>query len=422
MNRRRWARVLGLGLAMGIALPVAAKPKAEPPAPPDPAPISVKERGSYGVVFQKVLFRIPAGTPLATTRLRGKVVKQTTWDGDSEESNAFDVSATDELRRLGYDAKDAGDAVFSQESTVHARFQIAAIVHAMTLTFDVKPDRRSYGTLAEDSAGRADMEIEFQIFDAVEKKLVAKKRVQASGSEESRSPTPMPKALIAGLRTALADAAFIEPMLKGAAAKPAGAVATKRRLRRCPAESVALPGRIADALAAVVVVAVGAANGSGAMISDDGYAVTAAHIVGSEKSALLRLKSGLELPAEVVAVDAGRDAALLKIPGRGYACLRTTAAPPAVGTEIWAIGNPVAVELARSVTRGVVSGNQVVRDRSYLQTDAAVNPGNSGGPLLDSNGSIRGIVVEKIWLPGVEGLGFAVPIDDAERALAIEWE
>jgi S1-C subfamily serine protease len=414
----RWLGVLGLAAA--LAAPGFAKKDEAPPVPLPPEPISVKQRGSYAVVFEKVLFRIPAGTPLATTRLRGKVVKQSTWDGDSEESDTFDVSATDELRRLGYDAKDSGDAMFSQEGTVHARFQIAAVVHAMTLEFDVKPDRRNYSMLAEDSTGKGDMEIEFRVFDAVEKKVVSTKRVKAQGISQGRSPMPMPPTLLSGLRAVLADAAFIEPMLKGSAATKPGDAVAKLSLRRCSAASAALPSQMQNALAAVVVVAVGGSTGSGALITDDGYAVTAAHIVGKEKSALLRLKSGLELPAEVVAVDTGRDAALLKIPGRGYACLRTASAQPAVGTEIWAIGNPV--ELARSVTRGVVSGNQVVRERAYLQTDAAVNPGNSGGPLLDSAGAVRGIVVEKIWLPGVEGLGFAIPIGEAERVLGIEWQ
>ncbi|HEU4430544.1 MAG TPA: trypsin-like peptidase domain-containing protein [Myxococcota bacterium] len=417
---RYWKCVGVSALALILAAPLFAKEE-KLASPPEPAPISAKERGSYGVVFERVLFRIPAGTPLATTRLRGKVVKQTTWDGDAQDSDAFDVASTDELRRLGYDARDAGDAVFTPDSTVHTRFQIAAIVHAMTLEFDVKPDRRNYGaTLSEDSTGRANMEIEFQVFDAVAKKLVSRKRVTAIGSDVGRSPTPMPKALLHGLRLALGDSAFVEPMLMSAATTTA--VAQKRKLHRCQAAELSLPSRMPDALAAVVVVAVGSSNGAGALISDDGYVVTAAHIVGDEKSALLRLKLGLELPAEVIFIDSGRDAALLKIPGRGYACLRTASAAPPIGTEIWAIGNPVSEELARSVTRGVVSGNQTVRGRSYLQTDAAVNPGNSGGPLIDSAGAIRGIVVEKIWLPGVEGLGFAIPIDDAERALGIEWE
>ncbi len=395
-----------------------------PQLPPEPQPIAAGKGGSYPVVFQKVLFRIPTGTPLGVTRLRGKVIKETNWDGDAEESSHFNVSATDELRRLGYDVKDASDAVFTPGSTVEARYQIAAIVHALRLEFDLEPDSSNYSLISEESVSRADMEIEFQIFDAVDKKTVSKKRVQGRAIEQGRTGAPMPKALVSGLRQALADAAFVAPLLRNAPASPAAAPAAPQTvpLKRCAIASLQLPAGLSRAQEAVVVVVVGAGGGAGTLVSDDGYVLTAAHVLGAQSSALLRFKSGLELPAEVVRVDSGRDAALLKVPGRGYACLRTESSMAAVGTEIWAIGNPFAEELARSVTRGVVSGNQTIRERTYLQTDAAVNPGNSGGPLLDAAGQLRGIVVEKIWLPGIEGLGFAVPIADAERALGITWQ
>ena len=111
-----------------------------------------------------------------------------------------------------------------------------------------------------------------------------------------------------------------------------------------------------------------------------------------------------------------RDAALLKVPGRGYACLRTERSTVKVGTEIWAIGNPVAEELARSVTRGVASGNRTIRGRSFLQTDAAVNPGNSGGPLLDASGNVIGI--NTAVAGDSQGIGFAIPINIARPLLA----
>jgi S1-C subfamily serine protease len=234
----------------------------------------------------------------------------------------------------------------------------------------------------------------------------------------------MPAAFVAGLRRALADPEFVAPILEN---RPGTAEARAPALEpipvsRCSLERLKLPPDLPSAQEAVVVVIVGSSSGTGTVISDDGYVLTAAHVVGAQLGAVLRFKSGLELPAEVVRVDAARDAALLKVPGRGHACLRTETKTVGVGTEIWAIGNPIAEELARSVTRGVASGNRTIQDRSYLQTDAAVNPGNSGGPLLDARGRLRGIVVVKLEGSGIEGLAFAVPIADAESALGIAWK
>jgi S1-C subfamily serine protease len=317
--------------------------------------------------------------------------------------------------------RDASDAVFTPSSTVEARYQIAAIVHALQYEYRLVRDSSHYVDVSEDTSGTATLEVEFQLFDAVEKQTVSKIRVPGYGFERGRSPAPIPKALVSALRHALADATFVAPLLRGAKPAPPAAVAQAIAVTRCDS-TPPLPNGLVRAQDAVVAVVAGAANGTGAVVSADGYVLTAAHLVGTQKSVLLRFKSGLELPAEVVRVDAGRDTALLKAPGRGFACLRTEPTSPAVGTEIWAIGNPLSDELARSVTRGVVSGNQTVQNRSYLQTDAAVNPGSSGGPLLDASGAVRGIVIEKVWVPGVEGLGFAVPIADAERVLGISWK
>jgi S1-C subfamily serine protease len=401
----------------------ATPPEATPP-PPEPEPIAAGAAGSHPLVFQKALFRIPAGTPLSVARLRGRIVEERSWEGELQESRTFNVSATDELKRLGYDVRDSSDAVFTPGSTAEARFQIAAIVHDLKLEFDVKPDPTTAGRKLVNVSSSATLQIEFQIFDSVAKRTVSKKRVEGHAVEKARPGAPMPAAFVAGLRRALADPEFVAPILEN---RPGTAEARAPALEpipvsRCSLERLKLPPDLPSAQEAVVVVIVGSSSGTGTVISDDGYVLTAAHVVGAQLGAVLRFKSGLELPAEVVRVDAARDAALLKVPGRGHACLRTETKTVGVGTEIWAIGNPIAEELARSVTRGVASGNRTIQDRSYLQTDAAVNPGNSGGPLLDARGRLRGIVVVKLEGSGIEGLAFAVPIADAESALGIAWK
>lgn len=395
-------------------------------AEPEPQPVAVGEGGSRSVAFQKVLFRIPAGTPLSVTRLRGRVVDESNWTGEARESESFNVTATDELKRLGYDVRDESGSVFTPETTTEARYRIAAIVHSINLEFDVRYKSGTYQTAYESLSSSAKMKIEFQIFDAEENVMVAKTTVPGS-AVEVRAPNSsalMPKAFVAGLRRAFADEKFVAPLLKDTSkVSDAGADARNSlSVKRCAGADHRLPGDLPRIQESIVEIVIGSGGGTGAIVSDDGFVLTAAHVVGSQPQVVLRFKSGFEIPAEVVRVDKGRDAALVKAPGRGYSCLGVEPAAVAVGSTIWAIGNPLTDELARSVTRGVASGNRVIRDRTYLQTDAAINPGNSGGPIVDDQGLIRGIVVGKLSGSGLEGLGFAVPISDAVSALDILWQ
>ena len=86
---------------------------------------------------------------------------------------------------------------------------------------------------------------------------------------------------------------------------------------------------------------------------------------------------------------------------------------------MFAIGAPVDDRLSGSVSRGIVSGYPELEGKRLLQTDAAVNPGNSGGPILSETGEVLGVVSSKYFGVGVEGLGFAVPTETAAQVLGL---
>jgi serine protease Do len=111
----------------------------------------------------------------------------------------------------------------------------------------------------------------------------------------------------------------------------------------------------------------------------------------------------------------------LKPAGSGFPFLPLMVeGPPAIGSRLYAIGTPWGEELAFSVTQGVVSGLRDIDGPSYLQTDASLNKGNSGGPLLSEEGKVVAVVTRKIVGLGAEGLAFGVPITTAVRSLNIE--
>ncbi|HBM75191.1 MAG TPA: peptidase S1, partial [Clostridiaceae bacterium] len=170
-------------------------------------------------------------------------------------------------------------------------------------------------------------------------------------------------------------------------------------------------------------------EGSGIIISSDGYIMTNYHVVeyadpksGVSSQALLEvfLPDGKQAQAKFIGGDDENDLAVIKV--------NLTNLPVAelgdsskleVGEPAVAIGNPLGMEFAGSVTVGVISAlNRQVETEdktlNLIQTDAAINPGNSGGALVNSKGQVIGINTVKISETGVEGLGFAIPVNDAK--------
>jgi S1-C subfamily serine protease len=208
------------------------------------------------------------------------------------------------------------------------------------------------------------------------------------------------------------------------AGSPAGSggdgVAADRRL--ADAYSEAVVGIVDGAAPAVVSIGVSGADGamgagSGVVIAPDGYALTNDHVVAGQKQLRVRLTDGRQLPAAVVGEDASTDLALIRVSASGLPFARLgSSAPLRVGQLVVAIGNPLG--FSESVSAGIVSaksrGLRSIDGRlidNIIQHTAALNPGNSGGPLLTTAQEIVGI--NTAIIAGAQGIGFAVPSDTA---------
>ena len=161
-------------------------------------------------------------------------------------------------------------------------------------------------------------------------------------------------------------------------------------------------------------------TGSGFIISEDGYILTNYHVVESAARILVMMEDGAAHEAVLVGGEnITSDVAVLKIEATGLSAARLgSSADMRVGSTIFAIGNPLG-ELTYTITGGLVSSlNREVsiepgRTLNMFQIDAAVNSGNSGGPVYNEFGQVVGVVTAKTKLEGVEGIGFAIPIDAA---------
>lgn len=165
-------------------------------------------------------------------------------------------------------------------------------------------------------------------------------------------------------------------------------------------------------------------TGSGIIISGDGYIVTNNHVIDGASSVKVTLNTGSEYDAKIVGSDSKSDLAVLKITPNETLTVAELgdSSKLEVGERAIAIGNPLGMEFFGSVTQGIISAvNRSIsvdnRTLSVIQTDAAINEGNSGGALVNAYGQVVGINSVKIASSSVEGMGFAIPITEAKPIL-----
>src|SRR5471032_2697753 len=156
--------------------------------------------------------------------------------------------------------------------------------------------------------------------------------------------------------------------------------------------------------------------GAGFIIGADGYILSNAHVIEDADTITVTLSDQREFDAKVIGVDTRTDIALLKIDGKGLPQASIgSSAKARVGEWVFAIGSPF--DLDHTVTAGIISAK--ARETGdflpLIQTDVAVNPGNSGGPLINMRGEVVGINSQIYSQSGYMGISFAIPIDEAMR-------
>ena len=166
--------------------------------------------------------------------------------------------------------------------------------------------------------------------------------------------------------------------------------------------------------------------GTGLILTEDGYIVTNTHILDGTDSVTVTLWDDRELEAKLVGADNVSDLAVLKVEAEGLTPAEFCGTSVSIGDRVAALGNPLGMELRGTLTDGIVSA--INRDVSYnshsmtlLQTNAAINEGNSGGPLLNMYGQVVGITNMKMMgtsaYSAIEGIGFAIPTSTIQEVV-----
>lgn len=373
--------------------------------------------GSQPIAFYRIIFHVQPGSEIGGHHdglARVKWTKYYWQSGISVGSDEFKLAASEEMRNCGYDVLGGENIVFGEDKSSKARFQLGGTIK------DIKYN--TYAPLAGNFS-EAKITVEWQLMDALKREVIFKLTSGGYGKQSGVSIGVILTSFRNALRQLLSNDSFIEIVtmkpedLDNKLFDETLTIKTSKMN-----ESIILPEDIEKVMEGVVLIKVGATHASGFLVSEDGYILTAAHVVSGVQEVSVILKSGLELSAKVLRVDERQDIAIIKIDGKGHKalCIETTKLP-SVGIEIYAIGSPVSEKLSFTVSKGIISGYREIGNFRYIQTDASLNPGNSGGPLLNKYGKVIGIVSWKIVAQGIEGLSFGIPLHIVAYRLNINW-
>lgn len=261
------------------------------------------------------------------------------------------------------------------------------------------------------------MTAEWQVFDPFKREIVARIPTISGGQHRDYLPDGVEQAVYAAfrgsVRALLADPSY-RAIVLAPAARPTSATPAVAESIRLAAKPITGKRTVGDAAGSVVAIFAEKGHGSGFLVSDDGYVITNHHVVGAGKFVKVRWSDGFETVGEVVRSDRRRDVALIKTDPHGRAPLSLRRGGAQAGENVYAIGTPLSEKFQGTVTKGIVSASRIYDGFNFIQSDVTVNPGNSGGPLLDEKGAVIGITVLAYRPDDLPtGINLFIPIGDA---------
>ena len=427
-------------------LPVEKVPLEQPNLPAEyaqPSPIG----------FNKIVFSLPTGTPTVSSSPKGifgivlcdlpyGLISQGSLRGRSFPTDGYQEIFAQILEGQGYDVTGNPGLLFDE-----AADRERAIYSIGGRITDIKADtchRTGFWGLNQGRTGEGHIEVEWSVYDLLNRKLVYKKTIKGYG--EIKTPNLegvellVEEAFAASIHNLGADKEFYDLIYYGELPnfvpetvqdpyeQPLNHFSPLEKvvINNNPSQILA-EGRFEDIAKSVVMIQK-AGHGSGFFISDKGHIITNAHVVGNADRMRIVLSGKEEnLVAEVLRVDRKRDVALLKLQDipMGYKPkpLPVSLGKAVIGSDVYALGAPTYTRLQDTLTKGIISAHRFDRYKKQplIQADVTTHGGNSGGPLIDKFGNVIGITVSGyIDNSGtLAGLNNFIPIGDALEKLDI---
>ena len=376
------------------------------------------------VAITKVVAKMRRGTEIGTAQggvfctTQGKIRWQSGGTVNFSSEELVDVFR-DELEINGWPVSGSTDDLFAGYDLSGAELLIAAKIS--DINANVCMPMVGLGNL--DKKGALRMDVDWQIYNPARKEIIGE--LETSGSYELKEAMPtgdyelMVGAFAVAVNNLLAAPEFraiVERQDELISAQVDAEVAISNTFNRFSSTREATE----YAQRATVTIRTASGHGSGFSIGDGSLILTNAHVVGDASNVTLVTSGGLEIPAVVTSIDKGRDVALLSIDGVRLPALHLKMIPADLTSEVYAIGSPFKEALQGSVTSGIVSAYRDYDGYRWLQSDTAINSGNSGGPLITAAGSVVGISTAGMSASGGnDGLNLFVPIAEAIEFLGL---
>jgi len=327
------------------------------------------------------------------------------------------------LTAANYNVVGDPDALFDDPSAWKAEYLVAGAIKSMNVNLCYFYDRFVADTKVY---GYAVMEVNWQVYSRLDRKVVYQTTTQGRGDTKEPVVTGDPDVFLDGFaqatRNLLADPGFHDLITGATPTRTAGPVIAldEAVAPNGPPFKGTIRQNMQAVRANVLTVRSVAGHGSGFFIDSAGHILTNEHVVGGSDRVRVILESGQQLEGTVIAADARRDVAVVKVAAAGLPGLPLRAVRPEIGDEVYAVGSPLLEELSGTVSKGIVSAYRSFDGLDYIQSDVTAVEGSSGGPLLDDHGNVVGITVSGFTeAEAPAGVNLFIPIGDALRALGI---
>ncbi len=410
----------GVLLAVSIAVMLGASAPAEAQFLGDasPAPTSQMKPIQLAQMVLKIKRGDPLGQISANFCLLGTKIYMEDGLAAPLPLDEFDDIFRTEMRNAGYVLAGKGDNLFEQSSDLVANYLVGGRITRVNVNIcyaNYTPNSPDFSR----SSGSAAIDVEWQLFSTLERKVVGTVKITGNAAKVKNK---------AGGAWAVLYAAFADsvrqlsanPQLRKVLSAPA-LTQTVERTSTLPLQirtAAITPATVAEAVASTALIIAPSGEGSGFLISPEGYLLTNQHVVGTSQQVKVRWADGKEVPGEVIRRDAARDVAVIRAEGGARKPLRLRSQPVAIGEDVFAIGAPTGRDFQNSVTKGIISARRIMDGLNYIQSDVAVTHGNSGGPVVDSKGQVVAITVS--GLENAAMLNFFIPIADAPDFLGLQ--
>ena len=344
------------------------------------------------------------------------------WKGGriNIDSDEFTDAFKEELEKFSFKTVGDTNALFEDPSTWKSEILVAGLVKE--LKANICYPKSGFGNFSS-SKGEAFIKVDWQIYSKLDRSVVH--RVTSEGAAKTGEAVDggasltILNAFAQATRNLLADTKFREIVSRGGEAVKETSFKSGQAIVVSTGSSKPVGSAPEDWPNAVVTVFAGRGHGSGFVISEN-LILTNHHVVGESDSITVKFNNGLQVIGKVIASNSGRDVAVVKVDAMLPKYFRLSRIAPPIGADVYAIGSPIDEQYHSTVSRGIISGYREEQNKTFIQSDVNIRPGNSGGPLVDKTGAVVGIAVSGLVVKeALQGINFFIPIDDALKALSV---